>query len=89
MIAEDCVDAERRLETGKLGRPGGMRHPFDNKAMGGEIAAQDHQQIGAERYAGIDHLVHTLVMQFKRLSPPEVPISCSKLLHTAVSSVRF
>ena len=58
VIAEDGIDAEPRLEAGKLGRPDRMRHPLGDEAVGGEIVAQDHDQIGAERIGGIDHLTH-------------------------------
>ena len=56
VIAEDGINAERRLEAGKLGRPGRVRHPLGDETMGGEKVAQHHDKIGVESLRGIDHL---------------------------------
>ena len=58
MIAEDGVDAEPRLETAELGGPGFVRHMLGDETVGGEIIAQDHDQVGVERLRGVDHLAH-------------------------------
>ena len=60
VIAEDGIDAEPRLEAREFGRPGRMRHPLGDETVGGEIIAEDHDQVGAERIGGIDHLAHAL-----------------------------
>ena len=46
VIAENCVHAERRLETGELLGPGARRHISGNEPMRAHIVAEQHGEIG-------------------------------------------
>jgi hypothetical protein len=59
VIAKNCVDAERRAQPAKLGRPGRRWHVLGDKTMCREVVAKHNDKIAAERISGVHDLPNT------------------------------
>ena len=60
VIAENGVDAERRLETRQLLGPGAGRHIARNERMGADIVAEQHREIRLLGVGEIDDVADAL-----------------------------
>ena len=60
VIAENCIDAERRLETGQLLGPGAGRHISGNEPMRAHIVAEQHREIGFLGIGEVDDVADAL-----------------------------
>jgi hypothetical protein len=60
MVAQNGVDAERRLQTGELLGPGAGRHIARNERMGADVVAEQDGEIRILGVGDIDDLADPL-----------------------------
>src|SRR5215831_8831330 len=58
VIAEDRIDAERRVQAGEFAGPRGVRHALSDKAMRGKEITEHDCQITAQIIGGVDDLAN-------------------------------
>ena len=61
MIAEDRIDAQRRLQARELFGPGAGRDIAADEAMGADEVAEQHRQVGPLRVGQIDDVADALL----------------------------